>query len=199
MSHSRFLIATLLWLLPACSGSGGADGTTTTPVLTGLTVAEDGTFTVTGTNLEGPFEVVFLDGNGNPVAAPVVVDAADDGLSATGDTPEIPAPLSRVTVQVRIGGEESSSTVEAEVAIPCRTIDGMGNNALDPTLGSADIELVRMVPSAYADGVSALVELEEAVALYHELIEERPEVAPVAQSLGHALKTLGPQDEAVAA
>ena len=100
MNHSRRMLPYLLWLLPACSGGGAGTTTTTVPLLTGVTVAEDGTFTVTGTNLEGPFEVVFLDTSGNPVAAPVPVEATDDGLSATGDVPEFPAPLSRVTVQV---------------------------------------------------------------------------------------------------
>ena len=144
----------LLWLLPACSGGGGE--TTTTPVLTGLTVEADGTFTVTGTNLERPFEVVFLDASGDPIAEPVPVDTVGDGASATGVTPEIPAPLSRVTVQVRIGGATDSPAIEAEIEVPCRTIDGTGNNALDPLAGSAGIELARMVPADYADGFSAL-------------------------------------------
>jgi len=165
MSHSKRIPARaiwLLWLLPACSGGSGETTTTPVtqpqvdPVLTGLTVDTDGTFTVTGTNLEGPFEVVFLDTNGNAIAAPVAVAGSDDGTSASGATPEFPAPLSRVTVQVRIGGETDSPTVEAEVEIPCRTIDGTDNNLFDPFLGSAGIELVRMIPSAYADGVSAL-------------------------------------------
>jgi tetratricopeptide (TPR) repeat protein len=45
----------------------------------------------------------------------------------------------------------------------------------------------------------ALGELEEAVACYRKLIDERPRDADVIHSLGHALKTQGQQEEAVAA
>jgi len=36
-----------------------------------------------------------------------------------------------------------------------RTLDGSGNNLADPTMGSSGMPLVRLVPSDYADGVSA--------------------------------------------
>ena len=45
----------------------------------------------------------------------------------------------------------------------------------------------------------ALGELDDAVALYREIIEKRPKNAVVSQSLGHALKTLGEHNEAVTA
>jgi len=45
----------------------------------------------------------------------------------------------------------------------------------------------------------SLGELEEAVARYRLLLEERPNDAPITHSLGHALKTLGRHEEAVAA
>jgi len=45
----------------------------------------------------------------------------------------------------------------------------------------------------------ALGELDESVARFRALVEEFPRDAEIAQSLGHALKTLGKQEEAVAA
>ena len=39
---------------------------------------------------------------------------------------------------------------------PYRTIDGSGNNRDNPDWGAADIQLLRLVPSDYADGISTL-------------------------------------------
>jgi len=47
-------------------------------------------------------------------------------------------------------------TPEAPPAAGARTIDGSGNNAADPTMGAATTPLLRLVPAAYADGVSEL-------------------------------------------
>ncbi len=47
-------------------------------------------------------------------------------------------------------------TPEIPPAAGVRTIDGSGNNAADPTMGAATTPLLRLVPAAYADGVSAL-------------------------------------------
>ena len=63
--------------------------------------------------------------------------------------------------------------------------------AIDPTNPANHITLASIL--------LALGELEEAVAHYRALIEERPKNAALTQSLGHALKTLGQQEEAVAA
>ena len=51
----------------------------------------------------------------------------------------------------------------------------------------------------HASILVALGELEEAVVRYRKIIEERPQDADVTHSLGHALKTLGQHEDAVAA
>lgn len=37
--------------------------------------------------------------------------------------------------------------------VPIRSIDGTGNNPIDPMLGSAGVDLVRISPAVYDDGV----------------------------------------------
>lgn len=71
--------------------------------------------------------------------------------------------VNRIARNKRIGGEQLEqrqllasdlSVVIDSVLDEVRTIDGTGNNLIDPSLGSTDTAFIRIVASDYADGIS---------------------------------------------
>lgn len=71
--------------------------------------------------------------------------------------------VNRIARNKRIGGEQLEqrqllasdlSVVIDSVLDEVRTIDGTGNNLIDPSLGSTDTAFIRIVESDYADGIS---------------------------------------------
>jgi len=76
-------------------------------------------------------------------------DARATGVTLLDDSPE--SPVRRIRRQAM--PEEPRPAPPADGV---RSIDGSGNNPLDGEMGATHTQLLRLVPSAYADGVAAL-------------------------------------------
>ncbi|MDB5350209.1 MAG: hypothetical protein JWN86_1456 [Planctomycetota bacterium] len=68
-------------------------------------------------------------------------------------TPELGALESRRLLAA--GSVLQANASAAAAAIGIRSIDGTGNNQANPTWGSAGVDLLRIAPAAYADGISS--------------------------------------------